>query len=108
MCFNTTQSPPVYLNDRLIVYALTNNQTIARLAAQVLILELQHAESQTVSTGLIASDKKTIKQQIIGLSPHTAFIGIEKRVNAKYQLKFVLMIKRKVSLYVSMKYALVL
>ncbi|CAF3985720.1 unnamed protein product, partial [Rotaria sordida] len=141
------QSPPVYLNDRLIVYALTNdktipfdhnssvelqiepdhrsigiakvnqipsvanNETIARLAAKALILELQHAKlpsstakkPKTGSTqarlqNLVASDEEkmevvpdeqTTKQRIIELSlkynilsPHTAFIGIEKRTNA--------------------------
>ncbi|CAF4502589.1 unnamed protein product [Rotaria sp. Silwood1] len=141
------QSPPVYFNDRLIVYALTNdkiipfnhnssvefqiepdhrsigmakvnqipsianNETIARLAAKALILELQHAKlpsstakkPKTGSTqarfqNLVASDEEkmevvpdeqTTKQCIIELSlkynilsPHTAFIGIEKRTNA--------------------------
>jgi hypothetical protein len=136
-----TQLPPVYLNDRLIVYALTNdktipfdhnssvelqterdhrslgvakidpipnvsdNQTIARLAAKALILELQHVKSQKPTLGSLQSrleklmtsneksvepilDEKTSKERIIALSlkynilsPHTAFIGIEKRVN---------------------------
>ncbi|CAF4733939.1 unnamed protein product, partial [Rotaria sp. Silwood2] len=141
------QLPPVYLNDRLIVYALTNdttipfdhnsslelqigpnhrflvvakvnqipsmadNKTIARLAAKALILELQHAKlpsstankRKTGSTQArfqnmvvsdeekmeVISDEETTKQQIIELSlkynilsPHTAFIGIEKQTNA--------------------------
>ncbi|CAF3569981.1 unnamed protein product [Rotaria sp. Silwood1] len=141
------QSPPVYLNDRLIVYALTNdktipfdhnsfvelqiepnhrslgvakvnqipsvtdNETIARLAAKALILELQHAKlpsstakkEKTGSTQArfqnviasdeekmeVVSDEQTTKQRIIELSlkynilsPHTAFIGVEKRTNA--------------------------
>ncbi|CAF3817745.1 unnamed protein product [Rotaria sordida] len=141
------QSPPVYFNDRLIVYALTNdktipfdhnssvelqiepdhrsigiakvnqipsvanNETIARLAAKALILELQHAKlpsstakkPKTGSTqarfqNLVGSDEEkmevvpdeqTTKQRIIELSlkynilsPHTAFVGIEKRTNA--------------------------
>jgi hypothetical protein len=141
------QTPPVYLNDRLIVYALTNdktipfdhnssvelqiepdhrsigvakvnqipnvaeNETIARLAAKALILELQHAKlpsssAKKMRTGStqarfqgmttsneekmeVDSDEKTIKQHIIELSlkynilsPHTAFVGIEKRTNA--------------------------
>lgn len=127
-----TQPPPVYVNDRLIVYALkhdktisfdhnssvelqtepghrllsvakidsilkvTDNQTIARLAAKALILELQHAKLQSSNTGsmqsrfkdLMISDEKTIKERIIDLSlkynilsPHTAFIGIEKQMN---------------------------
>jgi hypothetical protein len=117
-----TQLPPVYLNDRLIVYALTNdktipfdhnssvelqterdhrslglakidsipnvsdNQTIARLAAKALILELQHVKSQKSMEPIL--DEKTSKERIIALSlkynilsPHTAFIGIEKRLN---------------------------
>ncbi|CAF1234364.1 unnamed protein product [Rotaria sp. Silwood1] len=141
------QLPPVYFNDRLIVYALTNdktipfdhnssvelqtepdhcsigiakvnqipsvtdNETIARLAAKALILELQHAKlpsstAKKVKTGStqtrfqnlvasdeekmeVVSDEQTTKQRIIELSlkynilsPHTAFIGIEKRTNA--------------------------
>ena len=141
------QSPPVYLNDRLIVYALTNdntipfdhnssvelqiepdhhsigvakinqipnvaeNKTIARLAAKALILELQHAKlpssiAKTVGRGStqarfqgmvasneekmeVPSDEETSKQRIIELSlkynilsPHTAFVGIEKRTDA--------------------------
>jgi hypothetical protein len=141
------QTPPVYLNDRLIVYALTNdktipfdhnasvklqiepnhrsigvarvnqipnvpeNETIARLAAKALILELQHAKLPSASmkkptTGSIQArfkkwatankekkevvpDEQTTKQRIIELSlkynilsPHTAFVGIEKRPNA--------------------------
>ena len=145
-----TQSPPVYLNDRLIVYALTkdqtipfdhnssvelqtksdhrslgvakidsipnvaNNQTIARLAAKALILELQHAKSQKATSGSMqsrfkglmasneesnetSSDEKTTKQHIIDLSlkynilsPHTAFIGIEKRINNASNVDMVL------------------
>jgi hypothetical protein len=141
------RSPPVYLNDRLIVYALTNdktipfdhnssvelqiepdhhsigiakvnqipnvtdNATIARLAAKALILELQHAKLPSSATknvkagstqarfqGMAATkeekveeipDEQTAKQRIIELSlkynilsPHTAFVGIEKRTNA--------------------------
>ncbi len=141
------QVPPVYFNDRLIVYALTNdktipfnhnssvelqiepdhrsigvakvnqipnvtdNETIARLAAKALILELQHAKlpsstAKKLKTGSrqtrfqetatsteekmeVVSDEQTTKQRIIELSlkynilsPHTAFVGIEKRANA--------------------------
>jgi hypothetical protein len=141
------QTPPVYLNDRLIVYALTNdktipfdhnssvelqiepnhrsigvakvnqipnvpeNETIARLAAKALILELQHAKLPSASTKKpttgstqarfkelatsneekmeVVPDEQTTKQRIIELSlkynilsPHTAFVGIEKRTNA--------------------------
>ncbi|CAF5128895.1 unnamed protein product, partial [Rotaria sp. Silwood1] len=119
------QSPPVYLNDRLIVYALTNdktipfdhnsfvelqiepnhrslgvakvnqipsvtdNETIARLAAKALILELQHAKlpsstakkEKTGSTQArfqnviasdeekmeVVSDEQTAQQRIIEL-----------------------------------------
>ena len=144
------QTPPVYANDRLIVYGLTNdrttsfnhnssvelvvesgdhrslgvaqvnqipsvaeNQTIARLAAKALILELQHeklpsttkkqkvgstqARFQNLSTTTTDVEKmevdsntneQTRKQHIIDLSlkynilsPHTAFVGIEKRTN---------------------------
>jgi hypothetical protein len=138
--------PPVYANDRLIVYALSNdkiipfdqnssvelrtisnhrslgiakvdripnideNQTIARLAAKALILELQHDKDSsfngkksnigsvqtqfqqlnttTEETAQVISDKQTNKERIIELSlkynilsPHTAFIGVEKRTN---------------------------
>ena len=137
-----TKTPPVYVNDRLIVYALTedksihfdensrvelkteqhqlgkaqvthipsigNNAMIARLAAKALILELQHSKlpsSQKKSIGSLqsrfqeqkqtASSKdedetaqETNKKRIIQLSlqynilsPHTAFVGIEKRAN---------------------------
>jgi hypothetical protein len=142
-----TQSPPVYVNDRLIVYALKNdktvpfdhnssvqlktktdhrslgiatidripnmpeNETIARLAAKALILELQHAklpastakkmrtgstqsrfqgmETSHEETMEVTTDEQTTKQRIVELSlkynilsPHTAFVGIEKRTNA--------------------------
>ena len=129
------ECPPVYVNDRLIVYALikdqtkafdhnssvelrsgnrslgvakidripnvAENQTIARLAAKALILELQHQKTpsarrgstQTRFQGLntLNEDKDatisdqpriidlSLKYQI--LSPHTAFVGIEKRTN---------------------------
>ncbi|CAF4647911.1 unnamed protein product, partial [Rotaria sp. Silwood2] len=91
--------------------SVVDNKIIARLAAKALILELQHAKlpSSTANkrkTGsiqarfqnMIASDEEkmevicdeqTTKQQINELSlkydilsPHTAFIGIEKRTNA--------------------------
>ena len=140
------QTPPVYLNDRLVVYALTNNQnvgfdhnssvelqigadhrsigtarvnqipnvsenrTIARLAAKALILELQHAKLPSATTNKASSgstqarfkdlatptevkvdvvdDAELRKQRIIDLSlkynilcPHTAFVGVEKRMN---------------------------
>jgi hypothetical protein len=138
-----TKIPPVYVNDRLIVYALMedrsthfdhnssielktekhrlgeakvtripsvdNNEMIARLAAKALILELQHSKlpsSEKKSAGSLqtrfkehqqatASNnedetmKETTKKRIIQLSlkynilsPHTAFVGIEKRVNS--------------------------
>ncbi|CAF4005964.1 unnamed protein product [Rotaria sp. Silwood1] len=143
------QSPPVYVNDRLIVYALindkiasfdhnssveletefdhcslgvakvdhipsvSNNETLARLAAKALILELQHVKrpssnTKRMKTGstqsqfqelqeptaknkekMETSSEETTKQRIIALSlkynilsPHTAFVGIEKRTNA--------------------------
>jgi hypothetical protein len=86
-----------------------NNAMIARLAAKALILELQHSKlpsSEKKSTGslqtrfkeqqqTIASNnedvtmKETTKKRIIQLSleynilsPHTAFVGIEKRTSA--------------------------
>ncbi len=138
-----TKIPPVYVNDRLVVYALMedrsghfdhnssvelktgkhrlgeakviriptvdNNEMIARLAAKALILELQNSKlpsSEKKSTGSLQTrfkkylqwtasnnedetTKETTKKRIIQLSlkynilsPHTAFIGIEKRVNA--------------------------
>ncbi len=132
-----TSSPPVFINDRLIVYAVLNNDKmtsfdhdvnvelyseqyrlcearvnripnvssdgmIARLAAKALILELQHSKlSSSNKNELTASQqtealneeikmtKEQIKEKIIEislkyniLSPYTAFVGIEKRVNA--------------------------
>jgi hypothetical protein len=144
-----TQSPPVYANDRLIVYAMadgkttpfdhnssveietefdhrslgvakidhipnvSNNGTLARLGAKALILELQHSKlpssntknkktgstqsrfqefQETATTNeekMETSLEETNKQRIIALSlkynilsPHTAFVGIEKRTNA--------------------------
>jgi hypothetical protein len=144
-----TQLPPVYVNDRLIVYALSedksipfdhnssvelqtesadrslgvakvnhipsvsDNETIARLAAKALILELQHAKllssntkkmktgstqsrfqefretTETSEEKIETSSEETTKQRIIALSlkynilsPHTAFVGVEKRTNA--------------------------
>ena len=137
-----SQLPPVYLNDRLLVYALVDdrtipfdhncvvelktkltnrslgiakidripsvseNETIARLAAKALILELQHQKvakpsrgsTQSRFEGISATNEKKIKektseeqvkQRIIDLSlkhkilsPYTAFVGIEKRPNS--------------------------
>ena len=86
------------------------NQTIARLAAKALILELQHAKTSasmvggtqpdstqtrfqhllTANEGAVKEtpDERTSKQRIIDLSlkynilsPHTAFVGVEKRTN---------------------------
>ncbi|CAF1605387.1 unnamed protein product, partial [Adineta ricciae] len=128
--------PPVYANDRLIVYGFINdpsvqfdhriqielfsnqhklaeakitqipaiiqNQTISRLAAKALILELQHSKlppiqrkgsGQARFQELNKQDEKSIvnekeeqKKHIIGLSlkyhilsPYTSFVGIEKR-----------------------------
>jgi hypothetical protein len=129
------QTPPIYANDRFLVYALANtsasafkhqsqvtiqandqclgeakidripevsqDMTIARLAAKALILELQHAKTATGSnTGSLQTrfqlpataessqtdKKKQVQQRIIDLSlkytilsPHTAFVGVEKR-----------------------------
>ena len=137
-----SQLPPVYLNDRLLVYALVDdrtipfdhncvvelktkltnrslgiakidripsvseNETIARLAAKALILELQHQKVAKPSRGSTQSrfeeisatnekkikektSKEEVKQRIIDLSlkhkilsPYTAFVGIEKRPNS--------------------------
>ncbi len=143
-----THSQPVYVNDRLIAYALvddtttpfdhnsyvelqtefdhrslgvakidhipsvSNNGTIARLAAKTLLLELQHAKLPSSNTKIMktgstqsrfrefqettttneekmeTSSEETIKQRMIALSlkynilsPHTAFVSIEKRSN---------------------------
>jgi hypothetical protein len=132
-------APPVYANDRMIIYALTDNSTalfdhnstvelytskhrfseakitrvpnvshdgtIARLAAKALILELQHSklpqknttsslqtrfqEYSQPTTTETTDEKEMTKKRIIELSlkhkilsPHTAFVGIEKRANA--------------------------
>ncbi|UJR12930.1 hypothetical protein I4U23_017103 [Adineta vaga] len=134
-----THLPPVYANDRLIVYALVDdktipfdhnssvellterdhrslgvakvdhipaigeNETIARLAAKALILELQHAKLPSSNTKTLeigstqirlqepmeTSSEEIAKQRIIAislkyniLSPYTAFVGVEKRMNA--------------------------
>ena len=139
-----TKAPPVYVSDRLIVYAIVedkttefdhnssvelkteqhrlgqakvtkipsvgNNEMIVRLAAKALILELQHAKlpssaqkknmgslqtrfqehhQTTTSNSDDETAKETTKKRIIELSlkynilsPHTAFVGIEKRMNA--------------------------
>ena len=126
--------PPIYANDRLILYALANDSTatfnpdatvelytdkhrfgpvnvnrvphvtengvIARLAAKALILQLQHSKlpSQNNPESLqtrfqtptqpttVAEQKAAMKQQIVQLSlkhqilsPHTAFVGVERR-----------------------------
>ncbi|CAF3924382.1 unnamed protein product, partial [Rotaria sp. Silwood1] len=137
-----TKIPPIYANDRLIVYALTNDPmilfnhdsnvklhtdknpigeakidcipnvstdgTIARLAAKALILELQHSKlsssmkqnnsgslqsrfqeyNPSLTPATTIDEKEIIKKSIIELSlkyqilsPYTAFIGVEKRVN---------------------------
>jgi len=137
-----TTPPPVYVNHRLIVYALahddnelrifdhnssvelyndkhrlgeakvnqvpnvSDNGTIARLAAKALILELQHSklpssnkkngsrqarfekQMQEEREKSLNDEKEERKKRIIELSlkynilsPHTAFVGIEKRVN---------------------------
>ncbi|CAF3098082.1 unnamed protein product [Rotaria sp. Silwood2] len=138
-----TKIPPVYANDRLIVYALADdpmlvfdrnsnvelcndksrlgegkivclpnvgmNGAIARLAAKALILECQHSKlsssiekrksgsllscfrkSRSRPTPAMTIDEKRMtKKSVIDLSlkyqilsPYTAFIGVEKRVNA--------------------------
>jgi hypothetical protein len=116
-----TSSPPVFINDRLIVYAVLNNDKltsfdhdislelyseqhrlceaqvnqipsvsndgmIARLAAKALILELQHSKLPSSANNDMAA--QSMREKIIEislkhniLSPYTAFVGIEKRVN---------------------------
>ena len=116
-----TSSPPVFINDRLIVYAVLDNDKltsfdhdislglyseqhylceakvnripavsndgmIARLAAKALILELQHSKLPSSNKN---DSNESIREKIIEislkhniLSPYTAFVGIEKRVNA--------------------------
>jgi len=56
--------------------------TIARLAAQALILELQHSKLKTKTNQEMRQViiELSLKHNI--LSPHTAFVGIEKRINA--------------------------
>ncbi|CAF3618457.1 unnamed protein product [Rotaria sp. Silwood1] len=132
-----TQLPPVYANDRLIIYGLIDNisilpsdinlsvelytkedhhrlgkarieritsidntGSIARLAAKALILELQHAKNaskgslqsrfqdETDLTEKTTEIEEITKKRIIELSlnysiltPYTAFVGIEKRIN---------------------------
>ncbi len=128
-----TTTPPVYVNHRLIVYALaddhdenqshvfdhnssvklyndkhrlgeakvnqipnvSDNGSIGRLAAKALILELQHSNlssSNKKKGSRQARFEKQVeeerKKRIIELSlkynilsPYTAFVGIEKRVN---------------------------
>ena len=128
-----TKLPPVYVNDRLIVYALADDPTVAfdpqstvelftekvqiaearvrhepdvasdgtigRLAAKALILELQHSKLpqatgfgslqgrfQTHTEPTTVDEKEITKRLIVELSlkhnilsPHTAFVGIERR-----------------------------
>jgi hypothetical protein len=129
-----TQPPPVYSDDRFIIYGLMDNitalpsntnhsvefyseenryrlgagnfnqmsnignsGTIARLAAKALILELQNAKTTTADClqscsqeeiDLNENMEKIRKKNIIELSlnysilsPFTAFIGVEKRIN---------------------------
>ncbi|CAF1510881.1 unnamed protein product [Adineta ricciae] len=73
-----------------------NNNMISRLATKALILELQHAKlpSSSLQNRLLeqqsnVSAKDNIQKRIIELSlqyhilsPHTAFVGIEKRLNS--------------------------
>ena len=84
--------------------SVSHNGTIARLAAKALILELQHAKLPSPpNQGSLQSrferlkkkvfpktavDKDEVKKRIIELSlkhhilsPHTAFVGVEKRID---------------------------
>ena len=67
--------------------SVCDDGTIARLAAKALILELQHAKIPS-SNDESQMTKETIRERIIQislehniLSPFTAFVGVEKRVN---------------------------
>ena len=68
--------------------SVCDDGTIARLAAKALILELQHAKIPS-SNDESQMTKETIRERIIQislehniLSPFTAFVGVEKRVDA--------------------------
>jgi hypothetical protein len=86
--------------------SVSDNETITRLAAKALILELQHGKPSSVTTNKNVSPLQAqsddvsvqneetvetgtlIKRRIIELSlkhnilsPYTAFIGVEKRIN---------------------------
>jgi hypothetical protein len=120
-----TRLPPVYANDRLIIYGLMDNTSalptnmnlsvelytednhhrlgaarvermsiinnkgsIARLAAKALVLELQNSKKNSTSSLQSPFQDEITKKHIIGLSlnysiltPYTAFIGIEKRID---------------------------
>ncbi|CAF1376753.1 unnamed protein product [Rotaria sordida] len=97
------------------VPTVSDNGTIARLAAKALILELQHEKvsstRSTIQPQLQAmplpetEEMMTMKQQIIEsslkyniLSPYTAFVGIEKRINESNSG----MILREVPIQISM------
>ncbi|CAF0840024.1 unnamed protein product [Adineta ricciae] len=142
--------PPVYANDRLIIYGLINdptivfdhqirielfnnqqklseatitqipaiiqNQTISRLAGKALILELQHSKLPSIPKGSRQTRFRELNQQSIDkqqeeqreriinlslkyqiLSPHTSFIGIEKRLNGNNEQ----MVLREVPIQIS-------
>ncbi|UJR12348.1 hypothetical protein I4U23_016525 [Adineta vaga] len=101
---SSIQLPPVYANDRLSIYDLTNtmitlpldenfsvlsiNEIISRLAAKVLILELEHTKE--INKGSLQSrfQDQTRKKYIIQvslkyniLSPYKTLIAVEKLVN---------------------------
>jgi hypothetical protein len=115
-----TNPPTIFINDRLIVYAIlddkstsfdhnvsvelyseenrlgeakvnqipsvSDNGMIGRLAAKALILELEHSKLPSSTEKDVT--KETIKRNIIDislkyniLSPYTAFVGVENRVD---------------------------
>ncbi|CAF2100033.1 unnamed protein product [Rotaria magnacalcarata] len=112
--FNHNSSVELHTDDNRLGEAkidcipqVSNNGTIAKLAAKALILELQHSKlpssiGQNHSGSLQSrfqhnqpsptptlDEKEITKKRIIELSlkyqilsPHTAFIGVEKRVNS--------------------------
>ncbi|CAF4881683.1 unnamed protein product, partial [Rotaria sp. Silwood1] len=97
------------------VPTVSDNGTIARLAAKALILELQHekvsSKRSTIQPQFQAmslpetEEMMTMKQRIIELSlkynilsPYTAFVGIEKRINESNSG----MILREVPIQISM------
>ncbi|CAF4529424.1 unnamed protein product, partial [Rotaria magnacalcarata] len=92
--------PPVYANDRLIAYALANDPTFVFIHNSSVELHTDHNRLGEAKIDCIpqhnqpsptptVDEKEITKKRIIELSlkyqilsPHTAFIGVEKRVNS--------------------------